>query len=143
MTEDDLHTAWSGWPLLKGHPWEVYLTFTFPTNCNEERAAKLWKAFTDKAAKDVLPCRRARREGLPWLAAFERHKNGGTHIHALMAGVSELTFKQISDHWLAIAGSKIVDIKQYDPNGNALAYLTKAANTPNGEIVVARYFNYT
>lgn len=141
--EAELHNAWSQWPLLRDHPWEIYLTFTFPTNCNQDRAAKLWKSFTDKTAKETLPCRKARREGLPWLAAFEKHKNGSTHIHALMGGVAGLTYKQLADHWLDIAGSKIVEIKQYDPTGNALSYLTKAANTPEGEIVVARYFNYT
>src|SRR5579859_7868441 len=133
-SEDELHKAWASWPLLTSHPWEVYLTFTFPTATNPDRAANLWKKFTDKTAKDVLPCRRARREGLPWLAAFEQHANGGTHIHALMSGVSELTYKQLADHWLAVAGSKIVDIKQFDPRGNALTYITKAANT--GEVVV-------
>ena len=143
IRRDDVQSAWSSWPLLVTHPWEVYLTFTFPNATNHERAAILWKQFTDKTAKEVLPCRKARREGLPWLAAFEQHREGGTHIHALMSGVSDLTYKQLADHWLAVAGSKIVDIRQFDPKGNALSYLTKAANTDSGEIVVARYFNYT
>lgn len=139
----EVQSAWATWPLLVNHPWEVYLTFTFPTATDPTRAANLWKQFTDKTAKEVLPCRKARGEGLPWLAAFEQHAAGGTHIHALMSGVAELTYKQLADHWLAVAGSKIVDIRQFDPKGNALSYLTKAANTASGEVVVARYFNYT
>lgn len=133
-----LPDAWATWPLISGHPWEVFITLTFPTATKEERALQLWKRFADKAAKSNLPCREARREGLPWVATVEKHKSGNCHIHALMSGIKD--HKAITDLWLAVAGSKIIDVQPYDTNGTQLAYVVKAANTT--DVTVARYFNY-
>lgn len=133
-----LPAAWSSWPLLSSHPWDLFITLTFPTPTKEDRALQLWKRFTDRAAKDNLPCRKARKEGLPWVATVEKHQSGNCHVHALISGVKD--FKAITDLWLAVAGSKIIDVQRFNPNGKQLAYVTKAANTC--DVTVARYFNY-
>lgn len=133
-----LTQAWANWPLLKDFDWNYYVTFTFPTVTKTERAERIWKRFTDKTAKKVLSARSARKQGLPWVCAFETHKSGSVHIHALLGGVDSLTFDEVAQQWLASSGSKIVDIQVYNPKGNALSYIAKS-----DDVVVARYFNYT
>jgi hypothetical protein len=136
-----LQQAWSTWPLISQHKWELYVTLTFPTVTKADRATTLWRKFTDKTAKMVLPCRKARTQGLPWVCAIEQHKSGSSHIHALLSGVECLSFDQLAEQWRKTSGSKIIDIRAFQPTGNALSYIAKTADS-GGDIVVARYFNY-
>lgn len=137
-THMSLPDAWATWPLIRDHSWDLFITLTFPTPTKEARALQLWKRFADVAAKRHLPCRKARKEGLPWIAAIEKHQSGNCHVHALLSGISD--FKSVTDLWLAVAGSKIIDVQRFNRTGTQLAYVTKAANTC--DVTVARYFNH-
>src|SRR4029077_14692984 len=116
LEQRPLTTAWSEWSLLRDHPWDVYVTCTFPTMMKANHAIKIWNRFAHEVAKDVLPCRQARREGLPWVATVEEHQSGSVHIHALMGGLGEAANTPLLlSQWLACSGSNIIDVRRYDP----------------------------
>jgi hypothetical protein len=126
--------AWAEWPLLKEHPWDWYITCTFPKPTKADRAAKVWNLFLNKLGREVLSARKARSTGLPALRAIELNESGDAHIHALIGDVKD--YNRIMDLWEQCSGRGIIDLSRYRKQGNALSYVTK-----EGEVELSRYFH--
>lgn len=124
MTEDELHKAWSEWPLLRNHPWEHFVTLTFPWKVGRERAEKSLRVFVSKLSRLSLPAREARKVGLPWVGVVEPHQDESFHIHLLISGVSKQEIIQV---WADLVSPRAVsDVSVFDPSKNAISYLTKS-----------------
>jgi hypothetical protein len=115
--------AWSEWPVLKHHPWEWFVTLTFPWQESKERAEKAWRAFSNKLARLYMSSKQSKRVGLPLVGVVEQHLNGSYHIHTLISGS---TRNDIETVWTDLISPKaLTDIKEYKPDLKTIKYMVK------------------
>jgi hypothetical protein len=130
--------AWSEWPVLKHHPWEWFVTLTFPFGESKTNASKALRTFTNKLARRTHFARGqsatlARKVGLPWLGVVGTHKNGSYHIHALLSQVQKDT---IVKTWKAfISWNAVLDVRPYNPSRDAIGYMKK-----HGDLMIGNWF---
>lgn len=130
MTETN---AWNEWTLVAGHPWQHFVTLTFPWDTSKARADKSWRVYISKVARLTMSANQARRKGLPWVRSLEEHVSGSTHIHALVSGCQA---KDLIRLWEELVSSyAIIDVRPYNPTLGGFAYLVK-----DGDVDVSRYF---
>jgi len=102
---------------LNSYPWDMWATFTFRYNVKDTiNAKKYFKRFV----ADVFF---KQGRNISYFAGVEYHKNGGTHIHALLGRTSGCRYKDIGQLWFKRYGYAYVE--QYRPALGARYYLTK------------------
>ncbi len=145
--------AWLEW--VQTRNWDIFahLTFARARRATKERATGAWCTAMAILAEycGLTGNRRRRRERLPWAMTIEPHREGGFHIHGLVAhpdpGVS-LTPEALRRYWVGsnpirphIGTAKVVPV---DPNRarSAAWYVVKGADL-NAEVMVSKALKRT
>jgi len=103
--------------------WDWFITLTYaPGRVSFEKASRDFLRWARKVERAALSAREARRLGIRWVRAIERHKDGTPHIHALLADCPDMTQKQLRELW---PHGTINEVKPFDPDRESVRYLLK------------------
>ena len=125
------YVAWFG-----AVPWQLFCTFTFAWPVSDSQAVKVYKEFVNRLERSV-------RGPIVFVRGDEKRYSGcgmpgaPRHFHALLAAHRKLDRRWVADLWMSMAGRREngagADVRIYDSNLNALAYVLKFINQPLGD----------
>lgn len=123
----------------KSFPWQLFCTFTFSRSLRngDWEARSLWQSFVNELERLL-------GHAIGRLVAEEsRHASGSLsgirlHYHALMACDHPLSEALLRGLWRKYAGdgTKLAEIRPYDPSRGAVEYCLKLLGSFSGEIMI-------
>jgi hypothetical protein len=137
---------------LSNVPWKLYGTFTFAWKVSDQQGDKVFHAFINRMERH-LGC------DIAWVRGDEKRWSGcgmpgiPRHYHALFWSAAPLDRQLFETQWTSLAGDRRkkmagtgregmaedqlvkpgAKVDPYDPKRNAIAYVLKLINTPEGD----------
>ena len=135
----DEYAAW-----LRTIPWKLYGTFTFAWPVSDAQADKVFYAFINRMERHI-------GSDIAWVRGDEKRWSGcgmpsiPRHYHAVFWSAAPLSGWLFESEWMSMAGVRASNtasderqkpgakVDAYDPNRNAVSYVLKMINSPEGD----------